>query len=135
MPYRILGDFRSQPHCELPESYFQQRDIWLDCREPDTLWISKDANIGYDCKFITQSHDISDPPNYGKLTGRKIILQKYCFIFAHSLLYACTVTEGSIVAAGSVVRSMHVNPYTMVAGNPAKEIKRYSHMAKKWENV
>ena len=132
MPYRLLGDFRSQPHCELPEDYFKARDIWLDCREPDMLWISKDANIGYDCKLITQSHDISDPPNYGRLTGRKIEIHKGAFVFGHSLLYNCVINECGIVAAGSVVRNIIVLPYHLVEGNPAKVTKIYSPTKKKW---
>jgi acetyltransferase-like isoleucine patch superfamily enzyme len=110
--------------------------MWLDCREKDCLWISKDANIGYDCVLITQSHDISDPPHsYGKLVGRKIIIDKFAFVFGHCLLYNCTIGEGAIVAAGSVLRGTRVLPYTMVAGNPAKEIKYFDKNTKKWMNV
>ena len=48
---------------------------------------------------------------------------KNCFIGAHSIILpGVTVGDGSIVAAGSVVRK-NVPPNTIVGGNPAKIIR------------
>ncbi|WP_232846175.1 acyltransferase [Amphritea pacifica] len=43
--------------------------------------------------------------------------------FGCTILKGVTIGEGSIVGAGSVVRE-HVEPWSIVAGNPAKLIKR-----------
>ncbi len=131
MVQHILGDFRSQPHCGLSEGYFRERDCWLDCREPDMLHISPEANIGWEVILITQSHDVN-PGCFGRLVGRKIIIHKNAFIAGFVLLYNCEIGEGAVVAAGSVVRSQKVEPWTMVAGNPAVPIKRYDWNLKKW---
>lgn|SRR5574339_170731 len=131
----ILGDINSQPNCKLIADYFLQRDCWVDCRAEDCLWIDGGAHIGWCNTLITLSHDISNPPNYMGLTKRKIIIEKNAFIFGFSILYNCHIKEGAVVAAGSVVRSMTVEPYTMVAGNPAKVIKKFNFDTRKWENV
>ena len=39
------------------------------------------------------------------------------------ILNGITIGEGAVVGAGSVV-TKDVNPYTIVAGNPAKEIRK-----------
>jgi len=134
MPARFLGDFRNQPHCELPQEYFEQRDCWVDCRENDTLWISKEANIGYDNKFIVQSHDVR-PGQFGTLVGRKIIIERHAFVTSHCILYNCRIGEGAIVAVGSVVRSQQIPAWTMVAGNPAKVIKIFNPLTNQWEKI
>lgn len=134
MGAHILGDFRSQPNCHLPQSYFEQRDCFLDCREPDMLHISPEVNIGYENHLITQTHDVT-PGKFGALSGRPIFIHDWAFITSFCTLYNCEIGEGAVVAVGSVVRSMKVAPWTMVAGNPAKVIKVYNHATSKWEKV
>ena len=40
-----------------------------------------------------------------------------------TVLKGTELAEGCIVGAGSVVTRKHLTPYTVVAGNPAKEVK------------
>lgn len=134
MPARFLGDLRNQPHCKLPQSYFEGRDCWVDCREDDTLWISDEARIGWNNTFITQSHN-SHPDKFGTLLGRKIIIESKAWITSHCILYNCRIGEGSIVAAGSVVRSQQIPAWSMVEGNPARVIKTWNRATEKWEKV
>lgn len=42
-----------------------------------------------------------------------------------------TVGERAVIGAGAVVRS-NIPPYSVVAGNPAKVVKRYNFQKKKW---
>lgn len=134
MGARFLGTLDSQPHCFLDKSYFEQRDCWVDCREPDMLWIDRQANIGYNNVFVTQTHDVK-PDQFGRLSGRKIIIEKKAFITSWCKLYNCRIGEGAVVAMGSVVRSMQVPPWTMVAGNPAKVVKIWDPLVKDWVKV
>lgn len=128
----ILGDLRTQPRCGLPVEYFVQRDCFLDCREPDALIISPEANFGWEVKLVTQTHDTA-LGMFGRVTGRKIVIEKHAWIASFAVLYNCTIGEGAIVALGSVVRSQNVPPWTMVAGNPAVPIKRLNPATGKWE--
>ena len=50
------------------------------------------------------------------------------------ILQNVSIGEKSIVGAGSIV-TKDVPPYSIVAGNPAKVIKKYDFFAKKWVNV
>lgn len=49
-----------------------------------------------------------------------IVIEPDCWIAAHAtVLDGVTVGEGAVVAAGAVV-TKDVEPFTVVAGNPAK---------------
>ncbi len=134
MSAHILGSTSSQPHCELPQSYFEERDCWVDCRVPDMLHISREANIGWCVNLICMTHDI-DPGMFGRLTGRRIIIHPKAFVAGFCTLYNCEIGEGAVVAVGSVVRSQKVEPWTVVAGNPAVVVKRLNQTTQKWEKV
>ena len=55
---------------------------------------------------------------------KRVIIKKNAWItIGSTILPGVTVGEGSVVAAGSVV-SRDVPPYTMVAGNPARAVKK-----------
>lgn len=50
------------------------------------------------------------------------------------IIQGISIGKHSLVAAGSVV-TKDVQPYTIVAGNPAKQIKRYDFDSKSWIKV
>ena len=60
-----------------------------------------------------------------------IIIEDNAWIAANSIITAgVTIGKHAIVAGGSVV-TKNVPPYTIVAGNPAKAIKRYQSESQK----
>lgn len=70
-------------------------------------------------------------PHYLRETGimpsvvKDVVLEDHCFIGVNSVVMpGVTVGRASVVASGSVVVS-DVPAYTMVAGNPAKVIRRF----------
>ena len=72
------------------------------------------------------------PPHYLRDTGlmpaaiKPVILEDHCFIGVSAVIMpGVTVGKASVVASGSVVVG-NVPPFTMVAGNPAKVIRRFS---------
>lgn len=53
-----------------------------------------------------------------------VVLERRCWVgFNAIILKGITIGEGAIVGAGSVV-TRDVAPYTVVAGNPAREIRK-----------
>ncbi|WP_022668291.1 acyltransferase [Desulfospira joergensenii] len=60
----------------------------------------------------------------GRGVNRPIIVEDDVWV-GHGtvIMHGVTIGEGAIVAAGSIV-THNVNPYTIVGGNPAKEIRR-----------
>ncbi len=64
----------------------------------------------------------------GSIVTSPIIIKDYAWIsFGVTILKGVTIGEGAIVAANSVV-TKDVPDFTMVAGNPAKEIKKLKNV-------
>ncbi len=113
------------PTVGLPRSYFDKRDILLDCRGP--LVIDATSQWGFGIVVLTQSHDISaGPGKLGKVTAYPVRVDAGAWIGSGALLTGCHIGTGAIVAAGTVVRGQTVAPGVMVAGNPARVIARWN---------
>lgn len=82
------------------------------------------CDIGHGVEFIPGGHEIGEATRRaGPGTARPITIGDGCWIGAKSvILGGVTIGEGSVVAAGSLVRC-DVPPNTLVAGVPA-QIKR-----------
>lgn len=89
----------------------------------------------YDHDFSKVGVNIKDAPWIGDDTydfkgkGKKIIIEDDVWIGYGAIVFTgVCIKRGAIVAAGSVV-THDVSPYSIVAGNPAKEIgRRFSDM-------
>ncbi|MCD6011897.1 MAG: acyltransferase [Flavipsychrobacter sp.] len=76
--------------------------------------------------------DVHVPIRFQDVTTRQIIIEDDCWIAANSVITSgVTVGKHSVVAAGSVV-TKDVPSFSIVAGNPAKIIKRYDEATKEW---
>jgi acetyltransferase-like isoleucine patch superfamily enzyme len=65
-----------------------------------------------------------EPPDVYRIEAASVRIEDFAWIcFKASILKGVTVGRGAIVAAGAVV-TKDVEPYTVVAGNPARFIKR-----------
>lgn len=70
--------------------------------------------------ICTASHDIHSP--VFELVSKPIFIQNSAWICARAIvLMGVTIGTGSVVAAGAVV-TKNTEPWTVVGGNPAKEI-------------
>ena len=77
--------------------------------------------VAANVQLISNNHD---PAERQILTCKPVLLKRNCWVGAGStILPGVTVGENAIVGAGSVV-TKDVEPNTIVAGNPAKFIKR-----------
>ena len=113
----------------LSKHYFAERFGWIDTRGPIT--IAGDSFWGFFVTVITTSHRAEIGP-IGPMVPRPVTVGSKAWIGSHSFLYNCTIGEGAIVAAGTVVRSCTVAPYVMIAGNPAKVIARWEDGQWNW---
>ncbi len=117
----------------------------------DGTWVGKNCSIacinrveiGKDvlfagCVHITDhSHgyeDIDTPISRQKLISKgPVIIDDQCWLgFSCEILSGVHIEHHSIVAARAVV-TKDVPPYSIVAGNPARIVKQYNQITKRWE--
>lgn len=88
----------------------------------DKIVIGKNVCVGEDVRLITGSHDIIS--QHFDLVTKPITIKDNVWVATGAVvLPGVTICEGAVVGAGSVV-TKDVEPWTVVAGNPAKFIKK-----------
>lgn len=83
-----------------------------------------DVSIGPEASILTLGHD-PQSPEFADKGGDVIIGDRVWIAYRAILLPGVTIGEGAVVGAGAVV-TKDVEPYTIVAGNPAQFIKKRS---------
>jgi len=100
--------------------------VMVDGEYPEYIEIEDEASIGPG--VIIMAHSTASPFHqrlrlYGE-RPKKVSIGRGVWLAAGSvILPGVTVGEGAVVTAGSVV-SRDVPPYTVVAGHPARAIKK-----------
>ena len=85
------------------------------------ITIDDDVMVAANSQLISNNHDLYD---HAVLTCKPVHLKRNCWIGAGAtILPGVTVGENAVVAAGAIV-TRDVEDNTVVAGNPAKVIKR-----------
>ena len=85
------------------------------------ITIDDDVMVAANSQLISNNHDLYD---HAILTCKPVHLKRNCWIGAGAtILPGVTVGENAVVAAGAIV-TRDVEDNTVVAGNPAKVIKR-----------
>lgn len=85
--------------------------------------IGDNVLIGHQCVLATINHDL-DPERRGDMEMKRIVIERNVWIGSHAtILPGVTIGEGSVVAAGAVV-TKDVLPFTIVAGIPARPIRK-----------
>lgn len=104
----------------------------LETAYPENITMGDDVRVTVRCIIMTHIK----APTYLRETGimpavlKPVKLEDHCFIGVNSVIMpGVTVGEAAVVASGSVVVA-DVPAYTMVAGNPAKVVKRFPNPAK-----
>ena len=88
------------------------------------LTIGSNVNLGSHVSIYTLQHDI-DSPDFTEV-GAPVVIHDYAYIGSHGIvLPGVTIGRGGVVGAGSVV-TKDVEPFTFVAGVPARFIRRRS---------
>lgn len=83
----------------------------------------KNVSIGPEAALLTLGHN-PQSENFPAGVGGEIVVGDYAWIaYRAIILPGVTVGEGAVVAAGAVV-SRNVEPYTIVAGSPARVVRQ-----------
>ena len=79
--------------------------------------------------------DISKPIHVQNVTTAPITIHDNCWVGANVVITSgVTIGKHCVVAGGSVV-TKDVPPFTVVAGNPAKPLKRFDETQNEWVRV
>jgi maltose O-acetyltransferase len=95
----------------------------------DSFWVAGDAIVlenhvitGHRVEFYTSDHDPDDPGF--RRRDAPIRVRAHAWIGSRALiLKGVTIGRGAVVAAGAVV-TRDVEPFAVVAGNPARFVRR-----------
>ncbi len=102
-------------HIRVGDNVNIQMNCFLDGRGGITIGNNVDLTPGV--RILTEQHDI-DSPDYATVK-KPVVIHDHVVVGSWALILpGVTVGEGAVIAAGSVV-TRDVQPYTMVAGNPA----------------
>jgi acetyltransferase-like isoleucine patch superfamily enzyme len=120
--YRFLG-------VHIGSNVFISHACKIDTTYPNSIIIQDNVYITYGAMISAHDHSVYRHTSQDDGKG-KVVLEKNVFIGAGSIvLRNVTIGENSIVAAGAVV-TKDVPANTIVAGNPAKVIKRFIPLKK-----
>ena len=94
----------------------------VKCYNVAQITIGANTTVSQGVLLCTASHDITD--SHHALITAPIIIEDQAWVAAEAFVgMGVTIGEGSVVGARAVVVK-DVEPWTVVAGNPAKEIKK-----------
>lgn len=114
----------------------QRTRIGLSCVLIGPVSIGNDVMLAQNIVLSGLNHSYQNihlPISQQPCTTAQIVVEDEVWIGANSVITAgVTIGKHSVVAAGSVV-TKNVPPYCVVAGNPAKILKRYNHKSEQWE--
>lgn len=128
--YTLFGRFDPETAGH-PEHYYAERHTTLDFR--GGLFIHSDSVWGYGNFTITASHSIDSGEFQEPMISKPVTVEHHAWITSCCILYNCKIGHHAVISIGSVVANMDVEPYTMVAGNPAKVVARWNGSV--WEKV
>jgi putative colanic acid biosynthesis acetyltransferase WcaF len=94
----------------------------VDCYCVDRITIGSHATVSQYAFLCTASHDVTDP--HMRLTTAPIVITDQAWVCAGAFVGpGVTLGEGAVAGARAVV-TRSVAPWDIVAGNPARVIKR-----------
>lgn len=94
----------------------------VDCYNVAPIHIGAQTTVSQGAYLCTASHDITDPKNH--LITKPIVIENQAWVGAGAFVgMGVTIHEGAVVGARAAVFK-DVEPWTVVGGNPAKEIKK-----------
>ena len=104
----------------------------IETAYPENITLGDDVRVTAGAIIMTHikgPHYLRDQ-GFVPVVLQPVVLNDHCFIGVNAVIMpGVTVGRASVVASGAVVTA-DVPPLTMVAGNPAKVVKRFAEVAK-----
>jgi maltose O-acetyltransferase len=110
--YCLYGNIVLGRGCSLGDSF---------CLDYAPIVLGDGARLSFRNMLITSTHD---PTDFSRILARPIVIEENAWITSGCIILGgVRIGAGTIVAAGSVV-TRSVPPGVMVAGNPARVVRR-----------
>jgi putative colanic acid biosynthesis acetyltransferase WcaF len=94
----------------------------VDCYTVDRITLRRQALVSQHARLLTASHDIRDPSFH--LIHAPIEIGPSAWVCAYAFVgMGLTIGEGAVVAA-TATATKNVEPWTVVAGNPARVVSQ-----------
>jgi acetyltransferase-like isoleucine patch superfamily enzyme len=125
-----------EPHIILEDGVIIQQRCHITAA--DTLIIGKDSLISFDVSIQDTDHEYEDlftPIGKQPLRVRKTHIGENCFIGSGAKIQAGTILgRHCVVGTNAVVRGTFPD-YCVIVGVPARIVKRYDEVSKKWKKT
>jgi acetyltransferase-like isoleucine patch superfamily enzyme len=133
----IVTDQAALPRLVIGNRVNIEQNVHIICGS--SIEIQDGATITGNCAIVDVEHpyeDVDDPTRIGerlRTRGNHVVIGQGAFIGFNSIvLPKVTVGRNAVVGAHSVV-TRDVPDYCVVAGNPARIIKRYNFETRSWD--
>ncbi|MBK0384098.1 hypothetical protein I5M32_14100 [Pedobacter sp. SD-b] len=124
------------PKIEFGENVKIQQSLHLTCAKK--VFVGKETAIAANVTItdINHGYEILDiPPERQKINVQEVYIGMNCKIYNNAVILPGTILgKQVIVGANSVVKGVFPD-YCVIAGAPAKIIKRYNFTNKQWEKT
>lgn len=128
----VVGKFAIAQGCRIdvgPNALFEVRSGYIN---PFTkiilshgLSVGDGCAISWGCQFVDDDFHLMNEAEINRLTGKRIVIGDRVWIGADAIVLAGSVIpSGCVVAAGSIVRSVFTDENCLIAGSPARVIRR-----------
>jgi acetyltransferase-like isoleucine patch superfamily enzyme len=102
---------------------FWNLGLFIDASH-NIVFIGHGTYIGTCVSILTTKRDFIDPSKHAE--SKPIYIGRNCWIGSNSIILpGVTLADNTVVGAGSVVTKSFLDGHCVIAGNPAKEIKRF----------
>lgn len=136
---KIVGYNRKYPFpVSFRSEFTNYKNIFIDCDDLNNfqhfgcyfqawngkIYIGKGTYIAPNVGIITENHDVNNLDHHTQ--ARDVHIGDKCWIGMNSIILPGVIlADGVIVGAGSIVTKSVLEKNVIIAGNPAKIIKRY----------
>ncbi len=101
---------------------FQGKGVYFQC-EKAKIFIGEGTLIANNVGIITANHDPYNLETH--LTGKPVVIGRNCWIGINAVILPGVILgERTVVGAGSVVTHSFLEGNCVIAGNPARQIKK-----------
>ncbi|GAB7536895.1 acyltransferase [Burkholderia sp. 22PA0099] len=134
----VVGETGVPPRLSIGNDVNIEQNVHIVCGS--RIEIQDDVTITGGCAIVDVEHpfeDVNDPVRIGmrlRTQGNRVVIGAGSFIGFNSMILPNVVIGRNAVVGSHAVVTRDVPDYCVVAGNPARVIRRYNRNTQTWEH-